>query len=287
MCTSGDTDLGDTVLHRFDPVSKTLEISGHLSSGAKRRLKYGPPLRLLFRDDLGSDDSPVANQTRAILIGCCGVALAFFCLFAVRGNFADSHWPAVGTRFSAWHVFQAVPLSVWQGFWPLATIVAAALIAGSGPPGLCHSHGPRTSCCHLHCSRHGAGRTAMVEGVARMSPFFSLAEPARFLNEHGRGHGEVIFEGALHQGSSLVFYLRQKFYLVNRPDNDDSFVGTNLRAVVLEESDVLEKWADPEPVYLIVDQTRVPYWQKIITDRFHIFHQVTASGSNVILSNEL
>ncbi len=27
------TDLGDTVLHRFDPVSKTLEISGHLSSG--------------------------------------------------------------------------------------------------------------------------------------------------------------------------------------------------------------------------------------------------------------
>jgi predicted transcriptional regulator len=26
-------DLGDTVLHRFDPASKTLEISGHLSSG--------------------------------------------------------------------------------------------------------------------------------------------------------------------------------------------------------------------------------------------------------------
>ena len=27
------TDLGDTVLHRYDPVAKTLEISGHLSSG--------------------------------------------------------------------------------------------------------------------------------------------------------------------------------------------------------------------------------------------------------------
>ena len=26
-------DLGDTVLHRFDPASKTLEIGGHLSSG--------------------------------------------------------------------------------------------------------------------------------------------------------------------------------------------------------------------------------------------------------------
>jgi 4-amino-4-deoxy-L-arabinose transferase-like glycosyltransferase len=221
----------------------------------------------------------------AILIGCCGVALTLFCLFAVRGNFGNSHWPAVETQFSAWHVFQAVPLSIWQGFWPLATVVAAALIAASVLALYALLTGrERLAAISIAAAMVPAG-LAMVEGVARMSPFFSLAEPARFLNEHGQG--EVIFEGALHQGSSLVFYLRQKFYLVNRPDNDDSFVGANLRGVVLEESGVLEKWADPEPVYLIVDQTRVPYWRKIITDKFHIFHQVTASGSNVILSNEL
>ena len=52
-------------------------------------------------------------------------------------------------------------------------------------------------------------------------------------------------------------------------------------------SAVLAKWADPDLIYLITDQSRLPHWQKIINDRFHIFHQVTASGSFVVLSNEL
>lgn len=225
--------------------------------------------------------------TGAVLVGLCGAALALFAILAARGNFSDGHWPAVETRFSAWHAFQAVPLSVWQGFWPLTTIVAAALIVGS----LLSIYATvtareRLAAIAIATAMVPAG-LAMVEGVAQMSPFFSLAEPARFLNEHIRAHGEVIFEGTLHQGSSLVFYLHQKFYLVNRPGNDDSFVGTSLQAIVLQESAVLEKWADPDPVYLIVDQTRVPYWQKMITEKFHIFHQVTASGSNVVLSNEL
>ena len=144
----------------------------------------------------------------------------------------------------------------------MATIVAAALIAGSVLPVYAIiTVRERLAAISIAAVMVRAG-LAMVEGVARMSPFFSLAEPARFLNEHGRGHGEVIFEGSLHQGSSLVFYLRQKFYLVNRPDNDDSFVGTNLHGVVLEQSDVLEKWADPNRFTLLSIKRACPTGKK-------------------------
>jgi hypothetical protein len=50
---------------------------------------------------------------------------------------------------------------------------------------------------------------------------------------------------------------------------------------------VLQKWGDADDVYLIVEQQRVPYWQALLTDRFHIYHQVDARGRYVILSNQL
>ena len=97
----------------------------------------------------------------------------------------------------------------------------------------------------------------MIEGVARIAPYFSLAPVARFINQRPV-KGEVVYEGSLHQGSSLVFYLHQKFYLVNRPSDDDSFVGIDSGNIELDENAVLEKWADPNVIYLITDQSRLP-----------------------------
>jgi hypothetical protein len=57
--------------------------------------------------------------------------------------------------------------------------------------------------------------------------------------------------------------------------------------MVLDEHAVLEKWAAPKGVYLIIQQSRFRYWQKLLEDRFHIYHQVTACSSYVILSNQL
>jgi hypothetical protein len=120
-----------------------------------------------------------------------------------------------------------------------------------------------------------------------MGPYFSLANAARFLNQHLDDKGQVVYEGALHQGSSLVFYLNRKFFIVNQPENDDSFVGSGGTNIVLDEKGVLQKWADPDRIYLIIDQARIPYWQNLLTERFHIYHQVTTCGTYVVLSNEL
>lgn len=223
----------------------------------------------------------------AILPGLCGLGLGLLALFLMRASPGTGDWGNADMRFSAWHVLQQVPLSVWHDFWPLATVVAASLVVCAALSCYLSWQGrERLAAIAIAAAMVPAG-LAMIDGVARMAPYFSLADIARFLNERPGGQGLVVYEGALHEGSSLVFYLHRKFWVVNRPPKDDSFVGPVGDSIAVDQSALLAKWAEPVVVYLIIDQERVPYWQKIITEKFHIFHQVTASGTSVVLSNEL
>jgi len=49
----------------------------------------------------------------------------------------------------------------------------------------------------------------------------------------------------------------------------------------------LEKWGQPGAVYLIIEESRAAYWKGILTAHFHIYHQITTSGTYVVLSNQL
>jgi hypothetical protein len=126
-----------------------------------------------------------------------------------------------------------------------------------------------------------------MEGVARMAPYFSMAEIGRFLNTRLEDNGDVLFEGPLDDGSSLIFYLDRKFFLVNQNPRKENPIGRPATDIFLKEDAVLEKWGAPDAVYLVVEQGRVSYWKRLLTERFHIFHQVTTSGTYAVLSNQL
>ncbi len=126
----------------------------------------------------------------------------------------------------------------------------------------------------------------LTEGTSRVASSFSLASAARFLNVRLEGHGQVLFEGPLRNASSLVFYLNQKFYLVNQVP--DTMATSNVsREKYLDSNAVLEAWNRAEPIYLIIEEGRVPEWQELIVTRAHIFHQVASCGRYAILSNQL
>ena len=126
----------------------------------------------------------------------------------------------------------------------------------------------------------------LAEGVARMAPFFSLADAARFLNLRLGKTGQVLYEGSLQTGSTLTFYLNQKFFFVNqRPDFFDQSPAAQEK--YLDEDFVLEAWNRADPIYFIIHENRVPHWQKLVTARVHIYHQVTTCGHYVVLSNQL
>jgi 4-amino-4-deoxy-L-arabinose transferase-like glycosyltransferase len=126
----------------------------------------------------------------------------------------------------------------------------------------------------------------LAEGRSRMAPAFSLAAAARFLNPYLEERGEVLYEGQLRSASTLTFYLSQKFFFVNQePDFFDQSAAAKRK--YLDENFVLEEWNRAEPIYLIIDEQRVPHWQQLVTARVHIYHQVTTCGRYVVITNQL
>ena len=223
----------------------------------------------------------------AVAVGISGFAIGALALISLRGADPGGQRVANDIRFSAWHVLYDVPPATWRALWPMACIVAMSLLIFSSIAlYLIANHRPRFAAVVLATAMVPAG-LSMIDGVARMAPQFSLANAGRFLNERLGDKGEVVYEGALHQGSSLVFYLNRKFLLLNRPTDDDSFIDSYSGRTALNEDAVLEKWGAPHGVYLIISQTRLGYWQKLLTERFHIYHQVTTCGPYIILSNQL
>ncbi len=124
---------------------------------------------------------------------------------------------------------------------------------------------------------------AIVDGVAQMSPYFSLANAARFTNPGAANGAELIFEGSLDAGSSLLFYFPRKFFLAHPPPQRSR----ETNDIYLDEAAVMAKWRSAKCVYMIVEQKRVAYWQRLLTDEFHIYHQVTTCGTHAVLSNQL
>jgi hypothetical protein len=96
-----------------------------------------------------------------------------------------------------------------------------------------------------------------------------------------------MFEGPLDDSSSLIFYLNRKFFFVNQNPRKEAPMGAAATDIFLNEQEVMDKWAQPDAVYLIVEQSRADYWKERVVSRFHAYHQVTASGTYIVLSNQL
>jgi hypothetical protein len=64
-------------------------------------------------------------------------------------------------------------------------------------------------------------------------------------------------------------------------------MGAPATDIFLNEETVLNRWGQPDAVYLIVEQSRANYWKERVVSRFHAYHQVTTSGTYVVLSNQL
>ncbi|MEY2485758.1 MAG: hypothetical protein QOH39_1406 [Verrucomicrobiota bacterium] len=223
--------------------------------------------------------------TAAVAVG--GILVSALAILSSRNALMESNWAGNDNTFSAWEILQDIPVSIWKSMFPMACIVGASLIIfGVVAAYLSKKDRPRLAAIAIAAAMIPTG-LSMIDGVARMAPFFSLAGAARFLNARLGEKGEVIYEGALHRGSSLVFYLNRKFFIVNPPATDDSFPGIQPTSVILTENDVLERWAGPDPVFLIVEQSRLGYWRNVLTERFHIFHHLTVCGGYVVLSNQL
>jgi 4-amino-4-deoxy-L-arabinose transferase-like glycosyltransferase len=218
------------------------------------------------------------------LAGVTAGMIAVFLPQIVNGT--ARQWEQMELRATAWRVLATIPGATWITFRPMLALAAAALVlAAALAMYFLVNNRERIAIAIVLAAMIPLG-IGSIEGVARVAPFFSLASAAAYLNARVAERGDVYYEGSLHAGSSLAFYLNRRFFLVNQ--TVDPFA-RHLGALELQagEEGVLARWKKADPVFLIIEQNRLPHWQRLITERFHIYHQVTTCGTYVVLSNEL
>lgn len=224
----------------------------------------------------------------AALVGVAGaVSAALAILLSNAATSLNGNWGVMDERWTAWRALHDMPLSTWLTFRPMLIVIAFSLILLSIVAlYFIFKQREKLAAIALAGAMIPTG-LSMIDGVARMAPYFSLADLARFLNTRVNQQGEVLFEGPLDDSSSLIFYLNRKFLLVNQNRHKEAPIGTPSIDIFLDEDATLKKWGEPGPVYLIIEQSRIGHWTELLTARFHIYHQVTGSGTYVLLSNQL
>ena len=224
----------------------------------------------------------------AIAVALIGVAAGVFSLLLPSLlHKMDGRWGKMDARWTAWKAVQDMPITMWLQFRPLIAIVGISLFVCALVALLfVAKQRGKLAVVALAAAMIPTG-LGMIEGTARTAPYFSLAPAARYLNARLGPRDSVVYEGLLEDGSSLVFYLNRKFFMVNQLPEAQTPIGSPPSNIFLDEDDVLEMWGDADAIYLIVEQDRVPHWQKLLTDRFHIYHQITTCGTYVVMSNQL
>jgi 4-amino-4-deoxy-L-arabinose transferase-like glycosyltransferase len=219
--------------------------------------------------------------TGAGLVGIVGLAATLFAHFQPRFERGSE-----SSSWTTWDALQMLPASAWSTLQPMLVIIAASLIISAlAALYLVLKNRPRLCLFALAAGMIPIG-LSLADGIARMAPDFSLANVARVLDTKLADRDAVVYEGDLDEASSLIFYLHRGFYLVNQPRNDEMHIA-GAKNVSISEDAIFRHWGDPQGIYLIIKQDRVPYWQQLLTERFHIYHQVATSGQHVVLTNQL
>jgi len=224
----------------------------------------------------------------AIAVGVIGLILAGGALFAGRAARAlNGTWGVMDARWTAWKALDDMPVSAWAALRPMLMITAISFVFFSVIAlYFIFKQREKLAAIALVASMIPAG-LSMVIGVAKTAPYFSLADVARYLNPRLETGGHAMFEGPLDDSSSLIFYLNRRFFFVNQNPRKEAPMGAPATDIFLNEQAVLDKWDQPDPVYLIVEQSRADYWKERVVSRVHVYHQVTTSGTYVVLSNQL
>jgi 4-amino-4-deoxy-L-arabinose transferase-like glycosyltransferase len=121
---------------------------------------------------------------------------------------------------------------------------------------------------------------ASAAGVARIAPWFSHADVARWLLEN-QPDAIVAFDGGSDTGSSLYFYLGRPVFLVQenpQPEFAARVHGVGKEWTITPDA-LVAKWNAGEPVLLVAEALEMPTWRI----RYPMLEEVERFADQVIL----
>jgi len=176
--------------------------------------------------------------------------------------------------------------ALWGQFITLLAIFGAAmLMAGAVAVALTWQRRPFPALLVLSCAMTVPVCLATA-GFSMMSPYFSLAGEARAINREIAAAPDAVVacEALPNTASSLLYYLNARVHWVNAPFNQDyaqRVLGLG-RDYYWDDAGLLKAWRSPHPVYLILEESRLAYWQDRLPPGARL---VNKSGTRLVLCN--
>jgi hypothetical protein len=118
-----------------------------------------------------------------------------------------------------------------------------------------------------------------------MSPYFSLAGEARAINREiaAEPYAVVACEALPNTASSLYYYLNARVHWVNAPFKQDyaQRVLSEGHDYYWDTGGLQKAWSSAAPVYLIIEESRLAYWQGLLPAA----RVVEKGGTRLVLCN--
>jgi hypothetical protein len=188
-----------------------------------------------------------------------------------------------GRALTAWKALRDMPVSTWLVVRPVIAVTAISLVIFSLARRF-HFQATEKLRHSIGCRHDSSGLSMMAGGrerrlTSRWQMWLDFKSPPRC-----RWHCAAKDHSTT---AAVSFYLNRKFLLVNQNRKKAVPIGKPPAGIFVNDDLVLKKWAEPDAVYLIVEQTRADYWKQLLTGRFHIYHQVITCGTYVVLANQM
>jgi 4-amino-4-deoxy-L-arabinose transferase-like glycosyltransferase len=223
-----------------------------------------------------------------LLVACAGAAALVITLAAGPhlAALGDATAAPIAQRDTFMDALGGISPALWGRLLALLGWFGAAMLAaGAGAATLAWKFRPQAGLLVL-----AAGMAVPVilatRGFVVMSPYFSLAESARAIEQDLAGDpGEIVACEALpNTASSLLYYLPARVHWVNAPfDNQYAQKVLGLGHDYYWDDTGLESaWASSQRLYFIVEEDRLPYWRARLSPAPRV---VKRSGTRYVLCN--
>jgi len=222
-----------------------------------------------------------------LLLAVVGIGALIFAGVAFHPASSGSALAApIAQRDTFMDALSGISPELWSHFVVLLYLFGGALLAGGCMAGFAARRGQNFAAILMIAGMMVVPIVLATRGFVVMSPYFSLADSARMINRNLTAHpgALVACEGAPNTASSLLYYLNARVHWVNAPFNNQ--YAQNVldlgHAYYWDAAELEAAWRAAPPIYLIVEDERLTYWQTHLDPAPRLLHH---DGTRDVLTN--
>ncbi|MBI5395454.1 MAG: glycosyltransferase family 39 protein [Verrucomicrobia bacterium] len=221
-----------------------------------------------------------------LLIGMAGLVAAALEEHWLNGGAPPSVIPAA-SRDNFINAIEGFSANSWRHLLPVMWAAFGSLTVGAAAALWLAWRGRETATAFALTAAMIVPLFGAAKGMSVMAPYFSLADVARYVNKNAGPADKVLCENEAHAASSLFFYLDRRVHWLDVPSQiefacREHHIGEDM---FVPEDALPPMWNSAERVFIIIEESRVPYWAEKVGVPAGSLKPLATSGTRWLISN--